>query len=186
VVVGRLFIAVPLPEETRHALASLLSDTRLPGKVVRPQNWHLTLRFLGDTDEVSYERLLAAFEEADFGSPFRVRLGALGAFPSPARATVLWVGFAEGAEGLERLAVATEEATGIAGLGHEDRPFRPHLTLSRIRPHQDVRAVIDRAPLREIAWTVREVDIIRSHLGRGGPTYERMERTILGVEHTFD
>jgi 2'-5' RNA ligase len=188
VVVGRLFIAVTLPEEARHAVATLLDGhgKPLPGRVVHPRNWHLTLRFLGDTDDVAYERLLAALDQAPLGEPFRVALGRPGAFPQPARATVLWVGFAKGGAELQRLADAVEAAVELAGFPPEDRPFRPHLTLSRIRPHQDVRPVIDRLSFDGISWTVGEVAIIRSHLGPGGPRYEQLEQTILGGEHTFD
>jgi 2'-5' RNA ligase len=169
VVVGRLFIAVPLLDEPRHALAALL-DGPLPGRVVRPQNWHLTLRFVGDTDELTYERLL----------------GALGAFPAPAKATVLWVGFSDGLVGFDRLARVVEEASERAGMPPEERPFRAHLTLSRIRPHQDVRSVVARPPLAGVSWMVDEVDVFRSHLGPGGPRYERLERYMLGGEHMFD
>jgi 2'-5' RNA ligase len=77
-------------------------------------------------------------------------------------------------------------AVEAAGLSPEDRPFRAHMTLSRIRPHQDVRAVIERAPALGIAWTVGEVDVFRSHLGPGGPRYERLDRIMLGGEHMFD
>ncbi len=184
-VVGRLFIAVPLLDEPRHALAALL-DGPLPGRVVRPQNWHLTLRFVGDTDELTYERLLGALDEVDFGEPFRATFGALGAFPAPAKATVLWVGFSDGLVGFDRLARVVEEASERAGMPPEERPFRAHLTLSRIRPHQDVRSVVARPPLAGVSWMVDEVDVFRSHLGPGGPRYERLERYMLGGEHMFD
>jgi len=185
VVVGRLFIAVPLPDEVRHALAALL-DGPLPGRAVYPSNWHLTLRFLGDTDEVTYDRLLHALGVVDFGEPFRAAFGALGAFPRPAKATVLWVGFSDGLAGFTRLSGVVAEAVEAAGIPSEDRPFRAHLTLSRIRPHQDVRPVIDRPPFDDVSWTVGEVDVFRSHLGSGGPRYERLERIMLGVEHMFE
>jgi len=184
-VVGRLFIAVPLPDEARHGLASLL-DVQLPGRVVHPSNWHLTLRFLDDTDEVTYDRLVHALDAADFGEPFRAAFGALGAFPRPAKATVLWVGFSDGLAGFARLAAAVAEAVEAAGIQPEDRPFSAHLTLSRIRPHQDIRSVVDRPPFDDVSWTVGEVDVFRSHLGSGGPRYERLERIMLGVEHMFE
>lgn len=184
-VVGRLFIAVPLPDDVRHALAALL-DTPLPGKVVPPPNWHLTLRFLGDLDQVTYERLSRHLDEAEWGLPFRAAFGAMGAFPKPVKATVLWLGFSDGFEGFERLAEVAAEAAEAAGLAPEDRPFRAHVTLSRIRPHRDVRSVIHRAPAVDVAWTVDEVDVFRSHLGPGGPRYERLDRIMLGGEHTFD
>jgi 2'-5' RNA ligase len=184
-VVGRLFIAVPLPDEVRHALAASLENP-LPGRVVPPRNWHLTLRFLGDTSRVTYERILRQFDEAEWGAPFRAAFGAMGAFPKAVKATVLWLGFSDGLEGFRRLSHTVADAVERAGLPPEERPFRAHLTLSRIRPQQDVRAVIEHAPRINIAWKVDEVDVFRSDLGRDGPRYEQLDRIMLGVEHTFD
>jgi len=175
-VVERLFLAVVLTEDARHALAARIRDgTRvLPGRPVRPQNWHLTLRFLGDVDGPGYDRLLAALDEADLGEHFRVRLGGLGAFPKPSRATVLWVDFAQGKDRLADLAARVEQAVEIAGLPGEDRPFRAHLTLSRIRPPQDVRRFLEEVGPLGIGWGVDRVVLYRSHLGPGGPRYEEM------------
>jgi 2'-5' RNA ligase len=176
VVVGRLFVAVALPDEARYGLAASLDVRGLPGKVVAPANWHVTLRFLGDVDDVGYDRLLAALDQSDLGGAFDVTLDGLGAFPRPNRATVLWIGFGRGGDALERLAAAVEEEVEQAGFPAEERPFHSHLTLSRIRPHQDVRAVIERADRYDIGWMVDEIVVFRSHLGRGGPRYEDLAR----------
>lgn len=117
---------------------------------------------------------MAALDEVDLGEGFRVRLGGLGAFPKPSRATVLWVDFAQGEDRLEGLAARVEQAVEIAGLPAEDRPFRAHLTLSRIRPHQDVRRLLEEVAPLGIGWIVDRVVLYRSHLGPGGPRYEEM------------
>lgn len=183
--VGRLFIAVDPTDEVRHALAahlmSSLAGKPLPGRPVPPENWHLTLRFLGSTDEIAYDTLLGALDQADLGERFRLTYGGLGAFPRPPRATVLWVGVTTGEEQLGLLAATVEEACGAAGFVAEDRPFHAHLTLSRIRPHQDVRAVLERVPPLGLAQEIREVVVYRSHLGGPHPArYEAMERFELG------
>lgn len=182
--VGRLFLAVPLTEEVRHDLAhhlaKALEGKSLPGRPVSPRNWHLTLRFLGDTDRVTYERVLRQVEEADLGPAFRIALGALGAFPRPARATVLWVGIREGEEELRELAARVEEALEGAGIPPEERPFSPHLTLSRIRPHQDVRSLLERVPAPPLRQAVDRVVLYRSHLGGGPARYEELEEFPLG------
>jgi len=177
--VGRLFLAVPLSDEVRSALAAHLmavrKDQPLPGKPVPPPNWHVTLRFLGPTDDVAYDRLLASLAEADFDEPFSVTFGGLGAFPRAARATVLWLAIEGGSDRLERLASHAEHATQQAGFAPEDRPFHAHLTLSRIRPHQDVRSLIEEVAPFPMPLPVERLVLYRSHLGRGGARYGELE-----------
>ncbi len=175
---ARLFLAVPLTDDARHRIAHLL-DERLPrgipGRSVRPGNWHVTLRFFGDVDHLRHDRIAAALDQADLGSAFVVRWDRLGAFPRPQRATVLWLGVDRGDTELCVLAAAVEGALEAAGEPPEDRPFRAHLTLSRIRPFQDVRAVIEAAGAVAVAMPVGRVVLYRSHLGAGGARYEEIE-----------
>ena len=141
-VAARIFVAVPMPDEVRMALADLLADLDLPGTVVPPANWHITLRFIGWADDVAYDRLLASLDEADLGRAFSLELGEMGAFPRPKSSTVLWLGVSKGQTRLEEVASVVEEAVQAAGFDGEDRPFRAHLTLSRIRPPVDVTDLI--------------------------------------------
>jgi 2'-5' RNA ligase len=174
----RLFLAIPLSEEARHAIAHHLTSHLahpLPGRPVRPELWHLTLRFLGEVDEVGLDRVVREVDAAGRGAAFPVRWGALGAFPRPRRANVLWLGLEQGEAEAGRLAAVVEEAVEGAGFPPEDRPFRGHLTLSRIRPDQDVTAVLAAVPPLGLGMTVDRAVLYRSHLGRGGPRYEQVE-----------
>lgn len=177
--VGRLFVAVPLSDDVRAGLAAHLmeagDDRPLPGKPVPPPNWHVTLRFLGKTDEVAYQRVLAALSASHLGGSFSLGFGGLGAFPRPVRATVLWLAIESGVERLKNLATLAEMAARDAGFSAEDRPFHPHVTLSRVRPHQDLRPLIERTPPFPLTLPVDRVVIYRSHLGRGGARYEELE-----------
>lgn len=176
----RAFAAVAIPPEIRAYLADQLARTRIPGKVVPPDNWHVTLRFLGSVDAVTYDRFLGALSEADLGGPFGVRLGGLGAFPRESRATVLWVGVDRGTDHLGDLAAVAEEAAQDAGLAPEGRPFHAHLTLSRVRPPEDVRSLVESVGLSGAGWTCEEVTVFESHLGRPHPHYEPLETFRLG------
>lgn len=177
---GRLFLAVGLTEAVRRELDAYLGDVGgergLPGRTVRPENWHLTLRFLGDTEDDVAARLRAELRRAALGTSFPMRFGALGAFPTARRASVLWVGVDEGAGELARLASATEAAAVRAGFAAEPRRFRAHLTLSRIRPPTDVSALVGAAPPAGVTMEVDAVALYRSHLGGGPPRYEVVER----------
>ncbi len=181
----RLFLAVEVADDVRHALAAHLTEALdgkpVPGRPVPPPNWHVTLRFLGYTYDEERDRLFHALDEADFGGPFTVGFGGLGAFPRPARATVLWLGIERGSDEVEALGAVAEEAAVAAGWMMEERPFHPHLTLSRIRPHQDVTAVIERVPPLRMTMPVDDVVLYRSHLGGGkSARYEPIERFPLG------
>jgi 2'-5' RNA ligase len=175
--VGRLFVAVPLEDETRQALAARLGEgSPLPGGLVPPANWHITLRFLGSVEQVTYNRMLEALDRARLGGPFRIAFGGLGAFPRAAGATVLWVSVEQGADHLSALATQVEGALEIAGIEAEDRPFSAHLTLSRIRPPQDVRPLIEATSSVGVRQTVTKVVVYRSHLGGRRPArYEELE-----------
>jgi 2'-5' RNA ligase len=180
VVVGRLFLAVDLVPEVRHGLAAHLDNAlggrRLPGRPVRPESWHLTMRFLGDTDEAGFDRIRAGLDAAARGEVFSIGFAGLGAFPRPQRATVLWLGIDRGGAELAALAGVCEEAARAAGFDPEERPFSAHLTLSRIRPHQDVHALVEAVPPFPLTQTVTEVVLFQSHLGRGGARYEVLDR----------
>lgn len=171
----RTFIAVPLPDEVRLALADRLGEVTFPGSVVPPQNWHITLRFLGWTDDVALDRLLAALDDSDLGPSFDIGLAEIGAFPRARNATVIWLAVSNGQARLEELVAEAEEAAQGAGFSPEDRPFRAHLTLSRVRPAQDVGKLVDSFPGADLGWRCRSVVVYRSHLGRGGARYEPLE-----------
>jgi 2'-5' RNA ligase len=171
--VGRVFVAVPLPPEIRHALAERVSEMRIPGKVGPPENWHITLRFLDTIDQVTYERFLRELEVVGDEFAFPLTLEGFGAFPNPRKATVFWVGVGRGAAELALLNEIIEEAALASGLLPAERPFHPHLTLARIRPPVDVRELAE----EELTLSLRcdHVVVYRSHLGRGPARYEPLD-----------
>lgn len=179
----RLFVAADLTGEARDLLAHVLeawAPRGLPGRVVPPGNWHLTLRFLGESDEPTLDRVVAGLDQADLGARFRVEFDSVGAFPRAARATVLWVGVGTGAERLGELAETAEAVAVGAGFSPEDRPFAPHLTLSRIRPHQDLRPMLERGFGGRVSFELDHLTLFRSHLGGGPARYEVVEVFPLG------
>ena len=179
----RMFLAVSLAEDNRHAVAAhldrLLDGGRIPGKKVPAENWHITLRFLGLSEQAEAEQVLAHLDEHLMVEPFRVRLAELGAFPKEQKASVLWMGIAGDVEPLQALAADCETAARHAGFEPEGRPFHPHLTLSRIRPPVDVRQLIDSVPPARVSVDVQEVTLYRSLLGSGPARYEIVDRVAL-------
>jgi RNA 2',3'-cyclic 3'-phosphodiesterase len=171
--VGRVFAAAPVPGPTRADLADRLSRLDIPGKVLPPEKWHITLRFLGRVDQVTYERFLHGMAPVTEVSRFPIRLGEVGAFPNPRNASVIWVGVERGGADLTGLAAVADGAATAAGVDPDDRPFRPHLSLSRVRPPVDA---TDLEGVRiDVGWICDRVTVYRSVHGPGGARYEPLE-----------
>ena len=171
----RLFVAVPLTEQARQEIIARLPV--LPGRLVPPQNWHFTLRFLGDTDAAMRDRLIAELRRTPLGSRFSISFGALGAFPRANRARILWLGVDEGAGRLVSVAESVESAVRRAGLPAEERPFKPHLTLSRIEPTRSVADVLTWQPPLQVRMPVT-ADRSRAQPAGKGPAQYQASRTI--------
>ena len=169
----RLFVAIPIPPEVRQAVDEWRATLDLPGRLVSADNLHITLRFIGDVDHVGKDRILAALDTTALPERFSIRIGAFGAFPNRRRATVGWASVADSNGQVQALAAAVDQGAESAGFGNEGRPFHAHLTLARIRPPGDVRAVESTLGVRV---GVTEIVLYRSHfVGRGGVRYEVVE-----------
>lgn len=171
--VRRVFAAVPIPGEARLDLAHQLHGLDIPGRLAPTENWHLTLRFLGAIDETTFEKFLHGLSRRDLPDAFALSLKGLGGFPNQRRASVVWVGVESGLEQLEMLNELTEEAAQEAGLGAEERPYRPHLTISRVRPPRSI-THLEGEQVR-VGYRADRLVVYQSHLGRGGARYEAIE-----------
>lgn len=121
-----------------NALAADLRDASPSLKVVRSDQLHLTIKFLGDSEDALVPEIIAAIQDATQGvRPFEVRLEGTGAFPNLARMSVIWVGV-EGAEPLARIAEALETSLESLGFPQERRPWKAHLTLARVKGDREL------------------------------------------------
>jgi 2'-5' RNA ligase len=187
----RAFFAVELDAPARAAAAALLRALRAePGgdavSWVRPESLHVTLRFLGNVERARIPALARAVAERTAPlAPFRIRFGEVSGFPSPRRPRVVALALAPEAP-LVELAAAVERGVVAAGLPAEDRPFRAHLTLGRVRGGR--RPVPVTAPVTAAgqAFDVAEAVLFRSELGRSGSRYTALERMPLAGEATRD
>lgn len=187
----RAFIAVTLPPEVRRLLAGFQSKLKnaagAPVKWVETENLHLTLVFLGATAEGKVPGVLEAMERAIAGvHPFTVGVRGLGVFPDPHRTQVVWAGLEGSVDVLGRL--QQNLVTGLEPLGFrpERRPFRPHLTLGRVR---DRASSAEREALGRAAATleagagatfrVDAIHLIRSQLNPAGPVYTVIGSAVL-------
>lgn len=126
----RLFVGVPLPADVRERLAVLAAG--VPGaRWMRPDNFHLTLRFLGDVDGATADDVAGELSRIRC-QEFDIRVRGVGGFGDRRRTRVLWAGIA-GSPGLGRLQSKVELALQRAGLEPEHRKFHPHVTLARLK-----------------------------------------------------
>ena len=172
----RAFIAITPPttlQQTMAEVRQVFQRLSLPWRWVTPDHIHLTLRFLGDVPDESVPSLLQAMAQAAQGqTAFTLRARALGCFPQPARARVLWVGLDDPSQALGRLNERLMAALTPLGFPPEDRPFHPHLTLARI---QSVRRSSQLLPMLQAyqnrdfgEFLVTQVHLVQSQLLRGG------------------
>jgi 2'-5' RNA ligase len=171
----RLFIGVPITEDARRAIATSLPKN-LPGKPVPPENWHFTLRFLGSTSADARDQIVKRLGATACGSPFNIRFTELGAFPNSRRARILWLGIDDGTDRFMQLAAIAEATARSVGFAAETKPFKPHLTLSRMDPPVAVAALLGSKPRFGISMPVDSLVLYRSRLGRGPARYEEVIR----------
>jgi 2'-5' RNA ligase len=177
----RTFVALPLPEIYQKAMAEIVRrwSPRLKSKMswTKHGNWHMTLKFLGDTPEESLPDIKKALESIEF-KPFAFRAGNGGFFPPLAgrRPTprVMWVGCQKGKTEAASLAAAVENVLEPLGYKRERRPFSPHLTVARVKraeadPWQEIMEDLAQIPWPEL--TIDRFELLQSVLGPKGPAY---------------
>ncbi len=172
----RAFVAVSPPLEVREALAGAARELPVVGEVrwIRPENVHLTLKFLGDVSREDLPRIAGALEQVSLRhGPFEAGLSSFGGFPSARRARILWAGIGEGSEPLRALARDVEASLEPLGFEREDRAYVPHLTLGRARGRPVALEAVE-TPSPIPGFRVRSVELVESVLGGGGPTYSTL------------
>lgn len=155
----RLFVAVEIPMEIRERIAKLGEEIRQDGIVsVKPENMHLTLKFIGEGNPDEIIEKLAAVRF----SRFRCRAKNVGVFPNENYIRVVWAGI----EGTEELAEKVQES-----LGEKER-FTGHATIARVKRKVDLGAFLEKHRDDEFGeFEVSGFQLIKSELGPGGPAY---------------
>ncbi len=185
----RVFIALDIPSRGKESLADAIGrlQSAIPKGVkwVDPGGIHLTLKFLGNVPLPVVEKLLTAMQEASNGfrgelpgKQLQLQLSGLGTFPNREQARVLWAGTEGDLDSLATLQNLVDQSVATLGYSLEKRPFRPHLTIGRVRDGvpQQLRQSIGQAVLAaELpptdSWKVDTLHLIRSNLTPSGAIY---------------
>ena len=176
----RVFLAIELPDRVRTQLAEHARHLReavpeASASWSRPENVHLTLKFFGNVDKDDLPRISAAAERAagEF-SPFQIRIGGTGVFPKPSRAQVLWIGVNDPSGRLSELQRRLEDECEAEGFAKENRAYKPHLTIARLRHLEGARRLAEahlQTKFDLIDVRVTEFVLFRSELSPKGSRY---------------
>ena len=181
----RVFCAVELPgtlkaraDEYQRFLREAQAGVRASWE--RPENLHLTLKFLGEIELPRVETLTRAAERAAEGlRPFDLSVAGTGTFPPRGVPRVLWLGVEDPSGGFARLHARLEDECAREGFPREQRAFRPHLTLARLRSRDGAErlgALHHETQFEAQTFTVSELVVMRSELLPGGARHTPIGR----------
>ena len=185
----RLFVGVEIGEQMAAAAGALVAELQRRAQRLAPraritwisqQRFHLTVRFIGNADEDHGRTIAAALAPPLEVSSFELAVAGVGAFPRSGKPQVLWSGVVAGDEGLQQIEREVSDRLERVGVAPEGRPYRPHLTLARVRDSAGLRSQPLFAGLegRSLGTTrVEAITLFESRLSPKGPTYVALQRT---------
>ena len=182
----RTFVAIEVPESLKPKITSI--QNKLEGadiKLVEPENLHINIKFLGETTEDQIPKLIAIVDSAATKfEPFDIEICSMGGFPSNTYIKILWLGIKEGSNELMGLAEAIDAETKDMGFDEEERTFKAHLTLGRLRSKKGKEIVSDilekNRDIRVGKFRANSIKLIKSELTTQGPQYTVIHEAKLG------
>ncbi len=173
----RLFTGIPLAASVVQELAALTGRLKSPTDGLRwsaEQGWHITLQFLGQTNDEQYACVTAALRRIRH-APFEIQLDSPGFFDRSG----VFIAVVQLSPELIGLQERVVEATKPCAFVPEDRPYRPHITLAREKGgHQGLRKLKSRVQgdVQFASFVASEFLLYQSFPGPGGSRYEVRER----------
>lgn len=181
----RMFCAFELPQTLRRSIENHAQRVReavpdIAASWIRPENIHLTMKFFGNVDQARVPVISAVTARVvtEF-SPIQIEVGKTGVFPRPSRPQVLWIGIDDQSGTLLKLQQRLEDEFALEGFAKEDRAFRPHLTIARIRKPQNANRVAEvhlGLEFSAVAVRLHELILFRSELSSKGSKYTTISR----------
>lgn len=179
----RLFVACEVPDDVRESIGGVIDELRSRSgtavRWIRPEGVHVTLKFLGEVPVRKLPAIKLAIQEAVVGhSPFELEFSNIGTFGGREGLRIMWVGIAGDVLRLEALVRAVNAALAVVGFEPERRPFRPHLTLGRVRDEiptrqrAQIEVDVGKMDVPGTSWRTSQVSLMRSRLTAQGASYE--------------
>jgi len=184
----RSFLAIELPEPILRRIGEVQGGLRSSHAEVRwtnPEKIHLTLKFFGNIEESRVDPIFESIRKPIWTTlPFSLKVRGVGAFPHLRNPRVIWIGLVDEREALTSLQKQIETDLEKIGFHPEDRPFRPHLTLGRMKSSRGKEELVERMEkYREEEFgdfRVERVVLFKSDLRPSGPIYTSLGDVRLG------
>jgi len=187
----RAFIAIELPAEIKEYLSRIqnkLKTCQADMKWVKPQNIHLTLKFLGEINTEQSDQTASILKRAAGSAPpFIISLASIAAFPGINTPRMVWLGIGQGEPQIKKLVQYLEEGLSGAGMPQEEREFSAHITLARNRSCRNQQALADGIAVlndklknEKHEFTADKLTLFKSDLTPQGPVYEALKVFPLG------
>ena len=172
---SRYFLAISPPDPIRDSLTALRPPSAAGVKRVDSAQIHLTLHFLGELFHDQLDSVVAVVEETRF-PPFSLLICGLGTFPPEKPPRIIWAGVEESPELSTLHRELGQRLTEAIGYEPESRPFKPHLTLARIKATAN-RPLLDahlksHENLSVPGFEVSRISLFQSQITETGPSYE--------------
>lgn len=180
----RTFIALELDQPFRETIRKIQNDLKKADADVRwtrPENCHLTLKFLGDVAVKQIDPLLQKIRNiAASSDKFSMQLTELGTFPKAGYPRIIWVACLPSTSALQEIVARLEADLNELGFKKENKEFKPHITLGRGRSARNKSALVSRIKKttvdKNIHQTVGHITLFKSTLTPQGPIYEPLEK----------
>jgi 2'-5' RNA ligase len=179
----RLFVACEVPDEVKDGISNVIEQLKNESvndvRFIKPEGVHITLKFLGEVPVKKLPAVKLAIQEAVVGhSPYELELSTIGTFGGREGLRIMWVGVAGDVLRLEALVRSVNAALKVVGFEPERRPFRPHLTLGRVkddvgtRRRAEIEVAVGKTVVPPISWRTAQVSLMRSRLTTQGVFYD--------------
>ena len=190
----RLFIALPLPSSVETKLGEIIDDLKNKGgkvKWVNPKNIHITVRFLGETDERQVPAIKEIMDRVSIKyNSYNLTIDRLGGFPNLNKPRVIWAGLTDDEQIgiMARMVKEIEYDIRKLGFDPDEKRFKPHLTLGRVKVPKNLDELLDSLRsyhLKPTSFILDSLRLYKSTLTPQGPIYECLHDVKLGKQDRF-
>lgn len=171
----RVFIGIELDESMKEYIfknQQIVKNNSVKGNYSRKENFHLTLRFIGEVNDVQIDDLKKTIDEtAKISSTFKLKSGELGYFPRKNK-KIIWVGISEGQRSLQQLFNVLENNLQKHGFERDERGFKPHITIAReVILNMDFKPLTEKVKIENRDIPVNKISLMESTRIDGKLTY---------------